>query len=152
MATPVTHFDTGHSDTVHDSQFDYYCQRLATCSSDGIVRIFAVGQEVQYLADLTGHSGPVWQVTWGHPKFGNILASASFDHTVIVWKEHQDGRAGTSYTAQMSTCTQVRTCAIRCSEQCAVCGCCPWAQACSFVTLHSNAAGFLWQLLRRVHE
>ena len=91
MATPVTHFDTGHSDTVHDSQFDYYGQRLATCSSDGIVRIFAVGQEAQYLADLTGHSGPVWQVTWGHPKFGNILASASFDHTVIVWKEHQDG-------------------------------------------------------------
>lgn len=92
MATPISHFDTGHLDTVHDSQFDYYGQRLATCSSDGIVRIFAVDQEpAAYVADLTGHQGPVWQVAWGHPKFGNIIASAGFDHTVIVWKEDQSG-------------------------------------------------------------
>jgi WD40 repeat protein len=92
MATPVSHFDTGHTDTVHDSQFDYYGQRLATCSSDGVVRIFSVDQDpAQYVADLTGHQGPVWQVAWGHPKFGSIVASAGFDHTVILWKEDQDG-------------------------------------------------------------
>jgi WD40 repeat protein len=92
MATPVTHFDTGHSDTVHDTQFDWYGTRVATCSSDGLVRIFAVDREpATYVADLTGHQGPVWQVTWGHPKFGSIVASAGFDHTVIIWKEHQDG-------------------------------------------------------------
>lgn len=33
----------------------------------------------------------MWQVAWGHPKFGNLLASASFDHRVIVWKEGPDG-------------------------------------------------------------
>ena len=27
------------------------------------------------------------QVTWAHPKFGSLLASCSFDHRVIVWKE-----------------------------------------------------------------
>lgn len=92
MATPVSHFDTGHTDTVHDSQFDYYGKRLATCSSDGVVRIFAVDQEpAQWVTDLTGHQGPVWQVAWGHPKYGNIIASAGFDHTVIVWKEAEDG-------------------------------------------------------------
>jgi protein transport protein SEC13 len=91
MARPVSHFDTGHTDTVHDSQFDYYGKRLATCSSDGLVRIFAVDQEpAQFLMDLSGHQGPVWQVAWAHPKFGNVLASASFDHTVIVWKESDD--------------------------------------------------------------
>lgn len=36
---------------------------------------------------LTGHEGPVWQVSWAHPKFGALLASCSFDHTVMIWKE-----------------------------------------------------------------
>lgn len=92
MAVAVAQFDTGHSDLVHDTQFDYYGRRLATCSSDGLVRVFSVEQEpAQHCADLMGHQGPVWQVAWAHPKFGNVLASASFDHTVIVWKEAQDG-------------------------------------------------------------
>jgi protein transport protein SEC13 len=29
----------------------------------------------------------VWQVCWGHPKFGVILASCGYDRKVIVWKE-----------------------------------------------------------------
>jgi protein transport protein SEC13 len=33
------------------------------------------------------HDGPVWQVAWAHPKFGNILASCSYDNKVIIWKE-----------------------------------------------------------------
>jgi len=36
---------------------------------------------------LCRHEGPVWQVTWAHPKFGNILASCSYDCKVIIWKE-----------------------------------------------------------------
>lgn len=33
------------------------------------------------------HEGPVWQVAWAHPMFGNVLASCSYDRKVIVWKE-----------------------------------------------------------------
>jgi protein transport protein SEC13 len=33
------------------------------------------------------HEGPVWQVTWAHPKFGNLIASSSYDRKVFVWKE-----------------------------------------------------------------
>lgn len=33
------------------------------------------------------HTGPVWQVAWAHPKFGDILASCSYDGKVIIWKE-----------------------------------------------------------------
>uniref|UniRef100_A0A0R3R780 Protein SEC13 homolog n=1 Tax=Brugia timori TaxID=42155 RepID=A0A0R3R780_9BILA len=36
---------------------------------------------------LNGHTGPVWQVSWAHPKFDNVLASCSYDKRVIVWKE-----------------------------------------------------------------
>lgn len=36
---------------------------------------------------LCSHEGPVWQVAWAHPMFGNILASCSYDRKVIIWKE-----------------------------------------------------------------
>lgn len=44
------------------------------------------------VSQLVGHEGPVWQVTWAHPKFGSLLASCGFDHKVIVWKELQESQ------------------------------------------------------------
>jgi protein transport protein SEC13 len=86
-------FETGHMDTVHDAQLDYYGKRLATCSSDRTVKVFDLaGEQRTHLADLRGHEGPVWQVCWAHPRYGSLLASASFDHRVIVWKEGPDGQ------------------------------------------------------------
>lgn len=38
-------------------------------------------------ATLQGHEGPVWQVSWAHPKFGVILASCSFDGSVLIHVE-----------------------------------------------------------------
>lgn len=88
---PLASFETGHGDAVHDAEFDYYGKRLATCSSDRYIKIFeVVGEQVSHLADLAGHDGPVWQVAWAHPKFGSLLASASFDARVVVWKETAD--------------------------------------------------------------
>ena len=67
---------------------------MATCSSDRTIKIFDVSGEQQTLvANLTGHDGPVWMCAWAHPKFGTLLASCSFDHKVIVWKE-SDGQPG----------------------------------------------------------
>lgn len=40
---------------------------------------------------LRGHEGPVWQVAWAHPKFGPILASASYDGKVFIWKDNGGG-------------------------------------------------------------
>lgn len=44
---------------------------------------------------LAGHDGPVWQVAWAHPSFGTILASASYDGKVFIWKH--EGGAQPSY-------------------------------------------------------
>ncbi|KAJ3214934.1 GTPase-activating protein S13 [Dinochytrium kinnereticum] len=72
----------------HDAQLDYYGKRLATCSSDRTIRIFDVEPDGHKLISvLEGHEGPVWQVAWAHPKFGNILASCSYDTRVFIWKE-----------------------------------------------------------------
>jgi len=88
---------------------DYYSKRIATCSSDRTVKIFSVDDPRQAIATLTGtffifrfffsldeentqhvhtgHTGPVWQVSWSHPKFGVLLASCSYDKKVIIYKE-----------------------------------------------------------------
>ena len=53
------------------------------------LQIFDIKNGGQRLkADLKGHGGPVWQLSWAHPKFGNILASCSYDRKVILWKEN----------------------------------------------------------------
>ncbi|KAG9018678.1 GTPase-activating protein S13 [Tulasnella sp. 427] len=85
-STPV---ETAHEDMIHDAQLDYYGKRLATCSSDRTIKIFDVidGEKKGAGVTLRGHSGPVWQVAWGHPKYGNILASCSYDGKVFIWKE-----------------------------------------------------------------
>ncbi len=73
---------------------NYYGTRLATCSSDRIIKIFEVKPNGQTypIAELIGHEGPVWQVVWAHPKYETILASCSFDRKVIVWKEVTMGK------------------------------------------------------------
>lgn len=81
--------NNAHDDLVHDAVLDYYGKRLATCSSDKTVKIFGIENNDQHtlLTTLTGHSGPVWQVGWAHPKFGIILATCSYDGEVFIWKE-----------------------------------------------------------------
>lgn len=63
--------DTQHEDLVHDAQLDYYGCKLATSSSDRTIKIYNVSEDASELsATLQGHEGPVWQVSWAHPKFG----------------------------------------------------------------------------------
>ncbi|EIN13945.1 hypothetical protein PUNSTDRAFT_110098 [Punctularia strigosozonata HHB-11173 SS5] len=50
-----------NEDMIHDAQSDYYGKRCL-------------------------HAEPVWQVAWGHPKYGH-LAFCSYDGKVLVWKE-----------------------------------------------------------------
>ncbi|KAH3761940.1 SEC13 protein [Pelomyxa schiedti] len=91
MAATAASVDTQHEDTIHDVQFDYSGKRLATCSSDSTIRIFdsEPGHPPIKVAELRGHTGPVWRVSWAHPRFGVVLASCSYDKRVIIWKETQ---------------------------------------------------------------
>ena len=57
-------------------------------SLDRTIKIYNVsGTSHEHTATLQGHEGPVWQVSWAHPKFGVILASCSFDGSVLIHRE-----------------------------------------------------------------
>lgn len=66
-------------------------QRLLTNSFsflDRTIKIYNVtGSTYEHTATLQGHEGPVWQVSWAHPKFGVLLASCSFDGSVLIHRE-----------------------------------------------------------------
>jgi protein transport protein SEC13 len=91
---------------IHDSQFDYYGKKLATCSSDRTVKIFEVlDDKYNLIGTLQGHEGPVWQVAWAHPKFGVLLASCSYDGAVFVHKESSPGTWTKVYAERLGECS-----------------------------------------------
>lgn len=75
----------------HDVKFNFYGDKMATCSSEKTIRIYAKNDRTKQFDEVAvldkGHDGPIWELSWSHPKFGNLLASCSFDQSVIIWKE-----------------------------------------------------------------
>lgn len=54
------------------------------------------------------HEGPVWQVAWAHPKFGSILASCSYDGSVIIWQEDKQKSPQASAAGTHSTWSKIK--------------------------------------------
>ena len=41
------------------------------------------------------HDATITKLSWAHPVFGSVLASGSFDRTIKIWEQREDG-SGTS--------------------------------------------------------
>uniref|UniRef100_A0A5K3FLX9 WD_REPEATS_REGION domain-containing protein n=1 Tax=Mesocestoides corti TaxID=53468 RepID=A0A5K3FLX9_MESCO len=80
---------SNHADLIHDVAYDYYGRRMATCSSDQMIKIWDLrdDQEWECTARWRYHLGSVWRVCWAHPEFGQIIATCSFDRTIAIWEE-----------------------------------------------------------------
>ncbi|XP_026474925.1 nucleoporin SEH1-like isoform X3 [Ctenocephalides felis] len=78
-----------HKDVIHDIDYDFYGQRMATCSSDQFVKVWDLDEQRDWIvtASWKAHCGSVWKVTWAHPEFGQVIATCSFDRTAAVWEE-----------------------------------------------------------------
>jgi protein transport protein SEC13 len=60
--------------------------------TDRTIKIYNVSESAyEITATLQGHEGPVWQVSWAHPKYGVLLASCSFDGSVLIHREQRPG-------------------------------------------------------------
>jgi protein transport protein SEC13 len=67
---------------------------------DRTIKIYNVSETSYELsATLQGHHGAVFQLSWAHPKFGVLLASCSFDGSVIVHREQRPGSWNVVYHA-----------------------------------------------------
>ena len=74
---------------MHAIAFDFFGERIATGGADHQVCIYALDSEGQWTlqAEVKAQLGPVVALSWAHPEFGCLLASASLDHTVTIWDE-----------------------------------------------------------------
>jgi protein transport protein SEC13 len=60
--------------------------------SDRTIKIYDItANSYTPTATLTGHTGPVYQLSWSHPKYSSSLASASFDGSVLIHRESRPG-------------------------------------------------------------
>lgn len=87
-----------HKDLIHDVAYDFYGERMATCSSDQYVKVWdsdGLGGW-RITASWKAHHGSVWKVTWAHPEFGQVIATCSFDRTAAIWEEVGDTAASGS--------------------------------------------------------
>ena len=78
----------GHLDYVLDMAFDYYGRRFATASGDRTVRVWDLNSDGMWMSNSVGdgcttttnewqaHRGAVHRISWAHPEFGQLLATA----------------------------------------------------------------------------
>ncbi|KAF6780136.1 hypothetical protein AHF37_00444 [Paragonimus kellicotti] len=84
-----------HADLIHDVAFDFYGLRMATCSSDQMIKIWDLRPSGEWVctARWRCHLGSAWRVTWAHPEFGQVIATCSFDRTIAIWEEIVAGQS-----------------------------------------------------------
>jgi nucleoporin SEH1 len=107
----VNRFETNHEDLVHDIAYDFYGRRLVTCSSDQKLKVWDFNETTGWeLNDswkvsqcdrtvqlrlittmVQAHDCSILKVCWGHPEYGQIIASCSFDRSVRIWEEQDHG-------------------------------------------------------------
>ena len=88
LPTPSQTLPHHHLSHVLSISFDHYGRRFATASNDRTVRVWDLNAEGVWMGssldnssggtnnEWQAHKGAVWDVCWGHPEFGQVLATA----------------------------------------------------------------------------
>jgi WD40 repeat protein len=76
--------------SIHCISFNYFGTRLAMCSADGNIQVWDLFDSKWKMSCKwpSGHSGAIFKVRWAHPEYGSLLATCSFDKTVIIFEEN----------------------------------------------------------------
>ena len=68
-------------------EIDYYGTKLAIGDVNGKIYIFQnANNSMAKIAEINSNFGPIYKLSWSHPSFGPLLASAGFDKKVILYK------------------------------------------------------------------
>ena len=78
----------GHMDYVLDMKFDYYGRRFATASGDRTVRVWDLNPDGMWDSNTNknewqAHRGPVNRISWAHPEFGQLIATAGAGELIV---------------------------------------------------------------------
>ncbi|ADV20676.1 nucleoporin SEH1 [Cryptococcus gattii E566] len=78
-----------HADLVTHLTYDYYGERLATCSADQRIKVFRKDENGKWAeeANWKAHDAPILHLSFSHPIHGSLLASCSHDRTIRIWEE-----------------------------------------------------------------
>ena len=86
---------TNHGDMIHDVAYNHFGDRMATCSSDQMIKVWDLDNETKQwkcVHSWKAHKATIWRIDWAHPEFGQIIVACSFDRTASIWEEqsHED--------------------------------------------------------------
>ncbi|XP_050431206.1 protein SEC13 homolog [Adelges cooleyi] len=98
MLSVLNTSESTHKRQILSSDVDYYGRYVCTSSADGTIQISdTVEVDQSPIVELKDHIGPVWQVSFSHPKYG-FLASCGSDCKLIVRKTNKLNEWDTVYT------------------------------------------------------
>jgi nucleoporin SEH1 len=105
-----------HQDYIHDCKFDIYGRRMATCSGDRFVRVWDLTDSGEWtlVGEWQAHKASVNMLGWGHPEFGNLIATCGNDNEAKIWEERTNHSAASRWTAKAQL-TEARK-AVSCLE------------------------------------
>ena len=91
---------SSHKDYIHDIAFDHYGRRIATASGDRTVKIWDLDENGEWTSsseagasEWKAHLSAVTSLSWGHPEFGQLLATSGSDGFATIWEERSEGTA-----------------------------------------------------------
>ena len=83
----IEKIETEISEEICTIEIDYYGRKLAVGDVTGKIYIFeTVNNSMTKTAEIAAHTGPIYKLSWSHPSFGPLLASAGFDKKVNLYK------------------------------------------------------------------
>ena len=75
---------------VHCLSYNFFGNRLAMCFADANIQVWENTNEKWICSHKwnSNHAGAINKIRWANPEFGSILATCSFDKTVIIFEEN----------------------------------------------------------------
>eukprot|EP00529_Nitzschia_sp_RCC80_P028903 CAMPEP_0113444334 /NCGR_PEP_ID=MMETSP0014_2-20120614/2613_1 /TAXON_ID=2857 /ORGANISM="Nitzschia sp." /LENGTH=327 /DNA_ID=CAMNT_0000335343 /DNA_START=9 /DNA_END=992 /DNA_ORIENTATION=- /assembly_acc=CAM_ASM_000159 len=106
-----------HKDFINECSFDNYGRRMATCSGDRFVRIWDLSENGDWNlnAEFQGHKGSVSSLSWAHPEYGSLIATAGADGEAKIWEERTNATTPSSRWTSKAQLTEARK-ALSCVE------------------------------------